>query len=118
MKLMTAEIAARIPALYATDGVPADEKVVQVKFFDPTGAATWLIVEASAVLADGSEVALSDPKAADAVDVSMFGHCDLGMGCPEWGYVSLNELKSVKGRLGLGIERDRHLGTPTFGSIR
>jgi hypothetical protein len=36
----------------------------------------------------------------------LFGLCDLGMGCPELGYVSLNELQSVNGRLGLGIERD------------
>ena len=29
-----------------------------------------------------------------------FGLCDLGIGCPELGYVSLSELKSVRGRLG------------------
>jgi len=36
----------------------------------------------------------------------MFGLADLGMGYPELGYVSLAELKSVKGSFGLGIERD------------
>jgi Protein of unknown function (DUF2958) len=66
-----------------TDHVPV------VKFFDPTGAATWLITE---MMTDEPDI--------------LFGLCDLGMGYPELGYVSLSELQSVKGRLGLGIERD------------
>jgi hypothetical protein len=35
-----------------------------------------------------------------------FGLCDLGMGEPELGYVSLTELRTVRGRLGLPVERD------------
>ena len=38
----------------------------------------------------------------------MFGLCDLGLGYPELGYVSLTEITSVKGRLGLPVERDLH----------
>jgi hypothetical protein len=38
----------------------------------------------------------------------MFGLCDLGMGFPELGYVSLNEMKAVRLPFGLGIERDLH----------
>ncbi len=34
--------------------------------------------------------------------------CDLGLGCPELGYVSLTELTGFRGPLGLAIERDRH----------
>ena len=60
-----------------------------IKFFDPCGAATWLL----------SECRPDDPE-------SLFGLCDLGMGYPELGYVSLAELKSVKNRLGLPLERD------------
>jgi len=37
-----------------------------------------------------------------------FGLCDLGLGCPELGYVSLLELRTVRGKLGLPIERDLH----------
>tara|TARA_R110000744_G_C19190165_1_gene543790 strand:+ start:324 stop:659 length:336 start_codon:yes stop_codon:yes gene_type:complete len=38
-----------------------------------------------------------------------FGLCDLGHGCPELGYVSLAELKSIKfPPFGLPIERDRN----------
>ncbi len=37
-----------------------------------------------------------------------FGLCDLGMGEPELGYVSLLEFRTVRGKLGLPIERDLH----------
>ena len=33
---------------------------------------------------------------------------DLGFGTPELGYTSLAEMASVRGRFGLGIERDLH----------
>jgi|TARA_R110000737_G_scaffold80166_2_gene112313 hypothetical protein len=59
-----------------------------VKFFNPTGKAAWLIGE---IEEDGD---------------TMFGLCDLGMGEPALGYVSLRELASVKLGQGLGIERD------------
>jgi hypothetical protein len=38
-----------------------------------------------------------------------FGLCDLGLGEPELGYVSLAELSAVRGKLGLPVERDRHI---------
>lgn len=62
-----------------------------VKLFNPCGAATWLLTEL-------------DPEDNDIA----FGLCDLGMGCPELGSVSIRELEGVRGRLGLGIERDLH----------
>lgn len=61
-----------------------------LKLFDPTGAATWLVTE---MMADGD---------------TLFGLCDLGMGCPELGYASLAELSALRLRFGLRIERDRH----------
>ncbi|WP_370460101.1 DUF2958 domain-containing protein [Acidovorax sp. JMULE5] len=60
-----------------------------VKLFTPDAGATWLL----------SEI---DPEDEDRA----FGLCDLGLGCPELGYVSLEELASVRGRLGLPVERD------------
>jgi len=66
--------------------IDSDFKPV-VKFFNPVGAATWLISE-------------MDPTG------RMFGLCDLGFGSPELGYVDLNELSTVSVGLGLGIERD------------
>ena len=62
-----------------------------VKFFDPTGAATWLFTEL-------------DPEDGD----TLFGLTDLGSGSPELGFSSLSEITSVKCRFGLGIERDLH----------
>jgi hypothetical protein len=61
-----------------------------VKLFNPCGAATWLLSELDE---DGD---------------TAFGLCDLGMGEPEFGYVSLEELASVKLSLGFYIERDEH----------
>lgn len=37
-----------------------------------------------------------------------YGLIDLGMGDPELGYVRLSELQTLRGSLGLPIERDRH----------
>lgn len=61
-----------------------------VKLFTPDAACTWLLTEI-------------DP---DDEDIA-FGLCDLGMGFPELGSVSLSELVAVRGRLGLPVERDR-----------
>ena len=61
-----------------------------VKLFMPCSAATWLLTEI-------------DPEDNDIA----FGLCDLGMGFPELGTVSLSELESVKIH-GLSVERDLH----------
>ena len=62
-----------------------------VKLFYPCGAATWLL----------TEIEQHEPTIA-------WGLCDLGMGFAEFGTASLAELRSFRGRLGLGIERDLH----------
>lgn len=62
-----------------------------VKLFTPDAGATWLLTEI-------------DPDDDDHA----FGLCDLGLGFPELGYVSLAELATVRGRLGLPVERDLH----------
>ncbi len=60
-----------------------------VKLFNPCGAGTWLLTEI-------------DPDD----ETTAWGLCDLGMGSPEFGTVSLTELAQYRGRFGLGIERD------------
>jgi hypothetical protein len=72
----------------------AEDFMPVVKFFNPCGAATWLITE-------------MDPNDND----TLFGLCDLGMGFPELGYVSLQELASIRLPFGLTIERDHHFYT-------
>jgi Protein of unknown function (DUF2958) len=60
-----------------------------VKLFTPDAQCTWLLTELG-------------------LDDIAFGLCDLGMGCPELGYVSMTELRSLRGPLGLPVERDLH----------
>ncbi len=88
MILITEELRARLLANGATD--TETDHVPIVKLFNPVGAATWLLTELDA---DGD---------------TLFGLCDLGLGFPELGSVSLVELQAVKGPLDLGIERDLH----------
>lgn len=66
------------------------DHVPVVKLFVPWAAGTWLI----------SEVDPDEPDLA-------FGLADLGMQCPELGYINLGELRSVR-KFGMGIERDLH----------
>jgi len=117
MLLLTSELRKNFPPLYSNEEKEARDTPVVVKFFDPTGSWTWYATEASAVI-DGEYFPLSrtekmlaardiyeiDGKLVD--DIIFFGLVD-GF-CKELGYFSLNELKSVKGSFGLGIERDRH----------
>lgn len=74
----------------SAEGILIDPLPV-VKLFTPDGTGTWLLTEL-------------DPDDPDRA----FGLCDLGAGSPELGFVSLSELKTLRGRLGLPIERDRH----------
>lgn len=62
-----------------------------VKLFTPDGQCTWLLTEL-------------DPEHPDIA----YGLCDLGLGEPEIGWVSLSELESLRGRLGLAVERDQY----------
>ncbi len=76
----------------AVKGTPAEiDFPPVVKLFNPCGAGTWILTE---IDPDDETVA--------------WGLCDLGMGFPEFGTVSLIELAAYRGILGLGIERDLH----------
>ena len=84
MKLLTKELKNKIPPLYSQDGKGL-EAIAYVKFFDPCGSWNWYVTEF-----DGED--------------TFFG---LVCGFEnELGYFSLSELESVKGKLGIGIERD------------
>lgn len=77
-----------LAALRANAGRPDADPLPVVKLFNPVGPGTWLITE---IDADGD---------------TLFGLCDLDMGCAELGSVSLREITSVKLPFGLSIERD------------
>ena len=76
--------------LMAADN-PDFDPVPVVKLFTPDAAAVWLL-------------AWTDPQDPDIA----YGLCDLGLGFPELGTVRLTEIMSVRGILGLPVERDRH----------
>ena len=85
MKLLTKQIRSRLEWNAASPEI--DHKPV-VKLFNPVGAATWLLSEIEGDMA--------------------FGLCDLGMGEPEMGHVSISELEAITLPFGLTIERDQY----------
>ncbi len=91
MKLLTKAIRKQLPKMRATENTPESQKMAVVKFFDPTGRATWYALEF-----DGKD--------------EFFGYVvsPLGPDCDEYGYFSLAELESITVRMGLKIERDLH----------
>ncbi len=100
MKLMTEEIRAALPALYSTEDVATEDKRIIVKFFDPCGSWTWYAIEGDT----------------DGDDIRFFG---LVHGHEkEWGYFMLSELESVKGPMGIGIERDLHFSNKKISDIQ
>lgn len=95
MKLLTKELRKQLPPLYACENT--EDPTVICKFFDPCGSWTWYAMEF-----DGED--------------TFFGYVDGFEG--ELGYFSLSELTSVKGPLGLGIERDLYFSPQPLSSIR
>jgi hypothetical protein len=87
-----------IPDLYANENTPLADQTVHAHFFSSNG--DWYI----------SEI--------DKDEGLAFGHCDLGMGCGEFGYVSLIELEETRNRYGgAAVERDLHFQPKTFGEL-
>ena len=86
MQLLTMELRASLPPLYAQDG--NRNPIVHAKFFTPDSNWTWFVTE-------GSD---------EEDDFRFFGYV-IGFEA-EWGYFMLSELESARGPLGLPIERD------------
>ena len=95
MNLLTKEIRKKLPALYAQDG-KGGEAIVHVKFFTPDSSWTFYATEF-----DGED--------------RFFGLV-VGME-KELGYFSLSEMQSVRGPLGLPIERDLYWQPKTLKEI-
>jgi hypothetical protein len=83
---VTASMLRNIPGLYATENTPYADKTFHVHYF--VGRCHWYIAEL-------------DPETGDA-----FGYCDLGAGCPEWGYVNLRELEAMVVKGSFVVERE------------
>ena len=91
MQLLPTEVAADLPGLYATEH--ETDPLCHVKLFTPDAGYTFYVTE-------------YDPSRR-----LLFGYTQNGPH-GELGYVSLDELESVRGPLGLPIERDLYF-TPT-----
>lgn len=89
---------AKMPALYATERTPTEQKMVWVKYF--AGGFTWWIVEADWTTGEafGYVENIADP------------------GCSEWGYISLTELEEIQGLV--IVERDLWYEPKQFGALR
>ena len=93
MELMTKEILENFKKIGSQENKDPEDVICIVKYFDSTSSWTWYATELDAEDND-----------------TFFGLVD-GFEL-EWGTFSLEELKSVRGRFGLGIERDLYCGTP------
>lgn len=85
MKLMTKEIAKRLPALMANDA-QGEDAIAHVKWFTPDSSWTWYVSE-------------YDPESCRCFGLV----CGLET---EYGYFTLSEIESLRGPLGLPVERD------------
>ncbi len=91
MKLLTQEIIKKLPALYSQEKV--SDPICNLKFFTPDSSFTWYIIEG---------------RKEENDDWLFFGKVVSHL-CPsgELGYVMLSQLQSVRGSLGLPVERDK-----------
>ena len=96
MQLLTKEILDRFKKIGSQEN--SDDPEIIVKFFDPTSSWKWYATE-------------YDPK-----NKIFFGLVDGHE--KEWGSFSLEELESVKGLFGLGIERDLHFGYQKVSAVK
>jgi hypothetical protein len=100
MKLITAAIRKQLEAAGVKANATGETGDVLLKLFGGAGM-TWLITEI-------------EPEG----DI-MRGLCDIGMGCCEFGTVSLSELESLSfPPFGLGVERDMYFSGGTVQSFR
>lgn len=96
MDLLPGEIRAALPPLYATEKL-GKEAIAAVKYFTPDANWTWYATEF-----DGVDTFFGLVKGLDT----------------ELGYFSLSELESVRGSLGLPVERDTYFEPTHVTTIR
>jgi hypothetical protein len=99
MKIVTdefVELFAKYP-LYSQE--EAEDPLVICKLFDPCGSATWFLLEF------------------DPVERIAFGYVQ-GLTADELGYISLTEMESIKGPLGIGIEQDLYFQQKRLSEVK
>lgn len=92
MKLLTKELERKLPKLYSSSNK------AYVKWFTPDANWTWYVME-------------YDPETGDC-----YGY--IKGSDNEMGYFNINEIKEVRGKLGLPVERDRLFETTSFEDLQ
>lgn len=99
MKLLTKALLDRFAKVGSQES--KKDPLVIAKFFNPGGAGTWFATE-------------YDPN-----EKMFFGYVSIfGDWNDEWGYFSLEELESIRGQFGLGIERDLYFTEKPFSEAK
>jgi len=94
VQLLTTALREQLPRLGATAN--DSDPLLRAKFFTPDGGWTWYASEF-----DGDDI--------------FFGYV-IGV-AGEWGSFRLSELQTVRGGLGLPVERDRHFEPCRFSAL-
>ena len=96
-KLLTKEIAAKLPRLYAQEKL-GEQAIAHVKFFYPRNGWTWYATE-------------YNPDTGEFFGL-VKGHED------ELGYFTLQELEDFRDQIGIQIERDLYFKPKTIAKCR
>jgi hypothetical protein len=89
MQLLTKQLRAALPPLYANEHKKPEEVLIVVKFFTPWSGWTWFATEF-----DGKDTFFGMVHGPEH----------------EMGYFSLSELQAICGPFGLKVERDMYYG--------
>jgi Protein of unknown function (DUF2958) len=106
---LTKELAKTLPALYSQEG--NTDPMVMCKFFTPDAGWTWFAIEGSPV--DASGYYDTDKEKVDFIFFGLVSGLDV-----ELGYFSLSELKSVRGKFGLPVERDLYFQPTRLSKVK
>lgn len=111
MKLLTQELRAALPVLYATENV--EDPTVVGKIFDPCSSWTWYLLEGQHVDEDGYPAVETGKPVADYL---FFAYVE-GLEA-ELGYVTLSQLSGIRNRFGLPLERDLYFKPCLLSQVR
>jgi len=100
LKLLTKEQEAQIPAIRSTENTP--DPMVWVKWFTPDSSFTWYITE-------------RDPNTGECFGVTVNPASNMPW---ELGYFDQHEIESVRGKLGLPVERDEWFKSQPLSEVK
>src|SRR2546421_11961211 len=109
MELLPEEVRKQLPPLYSQEHV--EDPMVICKFFHPLSHWTWYAIEGSPV--DEHGYYDTDKEKVDFVFFGLVSGVEV-----ELGYFSLSELKSIRGKYGLPVERDLYFEPTRLSAIK